>query len=114
MHTYYSPREAAEFLGLSPLTLANWRSRGLGPVFAKLGEDQTDRIIYRRRDLEIWRNGREARARANARKPRPTAGAAAVAEKPKRKGGTPSYATRLARGERFEDLPAFSGKKRGA
>ena len=111
MHTYYSPREAAEFLGLSPLTLANWRSRGLGPAFVKLGEDQTDRIIYRRRDLEIWRKGREARARAKARKVRPTAETVAVAEKPKRRGGAPSYATRLARGEKFEDLPAFSRKR---
>ena len=109
MHTYYSPKEAAEYLGLSPLTLANWRSRGLGPVFVKLGDGQTDRIIYRRRDLEIWRKGREARTRARARKAR--AATAAVAEKPKRRGGTPSYATRLARGEKFEDLPAFSRKR---
>ena len=55
MQTYYSPREAAESRGLYPLTLANWLSRGLGPVFVKLGNYQTNRIIYRRRDLEIWR-----------------------------------------------------------
>ena len=54
-HEYYSPREAAKFLGLAPLTLANWRSRGEGPTYMKFGECRTDRIVYRLRFLKLWR-----------------------------------------------------------
>lgn len=42
---------AAEFLGVSPRTLQNWRLRGGGPVFAKLGSGKQGRVGYRRRDL---------------------------------------------------------------
>jgi len=66
-HDYYSPKEAADYLGLAPLTLANWRSRGIGPAFLKLGEERTDRIIYRRRDLELWKQARDRRIEAAAR-----------------------------------------------
>ncbi|MCH7665240.1 MAG: type IV secretion system DNA-binding domain-containing protein [Acidobacteria bacterium] len=41
---------AAEYLGLSPATLETKRSRGGGPVFAKLGR----RVVYRREDLDYW------------------------------------------------------------
>lgn len=109
MHTYYSPREAAEYLGLSPLTLANWRSRRCGPVYVKLGEGRTDRIIYRRRDLGFWRANWERKSKQAAKKGvRLTKDA-----RPDRRKGTTSYATRLAQGEHFEDLPAFRGKRRG-
>ena len=33
----YTPRQAAELLGLSPSTLAKMRVRGSGPAFRKLG-----------------------------------------------------------------------------
>ena len=39
--------EAAEFLGLRPSTLENWRWSGGGPVFIKLG----GRVRYRIADL---------------------------------------------------------------
>lgn len=37
MATLLTELEAAESLGVSPRTLANWRSRGGGPVFVRLG-----------------------------------------------------------------------------
>ena len=39
---------AAGFLGLAPGTLINWRIRGDGPVYSKLGR----RVVYSSRDLE--------------------------------------------------------------
>lgn len=43
-------REAAEVLGMHPGTLANWRSRRIGPPWLKLGKS----IRYRRCELEAW------------------------------------------------------------
>jgi predicted DNA-binding transcriptional regulator AlpA len=45
----FDQRQAAELLGLSPATLASWRSRGRGPAFLRLGGRA---IRYRRSDLE--------------------------------------------------------------
>ena len=43
-------RQAAEALGMSPDTLALWRSKGEGPPFVKLGRA----VRYRRADLDAW------------------------------------------------------------
>jgi hypothetical protein len=43
------PVEAARILGVSPRTLANWRSAGDGPKFSKVGG-----IRYRARDLKAF------------------------------------------------------------
>jgi predicted DNA-binding transcriptional regulator AlpA len=43
-------KEAAEYLGLQPRTLDNWRSQGRGPRYARLG----CRIVYRITDLEKY------------------------------------------------------------
>lgn len=37
-----TPRQVAELFNLSPRTLANWRLRGGGPPFIKLGS----RVVY--------------------------------------------------------------------
>jgi len=42
-------RDAAAYLGISPKTLATWRTRGEGPVFIKLG-----RIFYYKSDVDAW------------------------------------------------------------
>lgn len=42
--------KAAEILGLSPATLACWRSIGKGPPFVKCGQA----VRYRLKDLELW------------------------------------------------------------
>jgi len=48
--TYFTTREAAEFLRYAPATLAVWRCQGRGPVYTKGGGN----IRYRRYDLENW------------------------------------------------------------
>lgn len=45
-------REAAEILGMHHGTLANWRSRKLGPPYLKIGRA----VRYRRHELEAWCN----------------------------------------------------------
>jgi hypothetical protein len=44
------PEEAAAYLGLSVLTLADYRCKGGGPVFAKSGR----LVRYRRSWLDAW------------------------------------------------------------
>ncbi len=48
----YSPREAAEFLGVSVHTLARWRVLGTGPAFVKFSRAKQAIVRYRREDLE--------------------------------------------------------------
>lgn len=48
------PPEAAEFLGRSVKTLANWRSTGQGPLYRK---DPRGLIFYERVDLVDWMRG---------------------------------------------------------
>jgi predicted DNA-binding transcriptional regulator AlpA len=46
----YDTRQAAEFLGLKPVTLEAWRCRGGGPRFVKLGHA----VRYRSEDLDAY------------------------------------------------------------
>ena len=48
--TYFSTREAADYLGVSPRTLDRYRVRGGGPVFHRFG----GRVRYLRADLDAW------------------------------------------------------------
>ena len=100
-HSFYSPKEAAAYLGISTISLAMWRTHGEGPAYFK---SPTGRVVYSLRDLEVLKAKRE-RAKTTPRHIRPNG-------EPTKRGGTPSYATRRARGEKFENLPAFAGKKR--
>jgi len=47
--------EAADYVGLSPATLETMRTRGGGPIFAKLGA----RVVYERDDLDRWLSERK-------------------------------------------------------
>ena len=52
---YLNPSKAAEFLGTSVQTLANWRARRQGPKYLKMGA----RLIrYRQDDLAAWMHTR--------------------------------------------------------
>jgi len=51
--TTISPEEAAERLGVRPSTLANWRYRGGGPPYIKVG----GRVRYRLAELGDWLDG---------------------------------------------------------
>lgn len=44
------PTAAAEMLGLSRGTLANWRTEGRGPRYIKSGKQ----VLYRVSDIEAW------------------------------------------------------------
>jgi len=48
------PHAASAFLGMSPITLCDWRSRGGGPTFLKVGRY----IRYRLSDLNAWLDSR--------------------------------------------------------
>ncbi len=43
-------KEAAKYLGLSPLTLKNYRSQGIGPVYSKNGAV----VSYSKKDLDLY------------------------------------------------------------
>lgn len=45
--------EAAAMLGVSPRTLANWRTQGIGPAFVRVGAVHS-RTLYRVDDLRAW------------------------------------------------------------
>lgn len=47
-------KEAAEYLGLSPNTLAGWRYMNTGPTYQRLGTSRRAKVRYRRADLDQW------------------------------------------------------------
>lgn len=48
-----SANEAAAMLGVSPRTLANWRTHRIGPAFVRVGRVHS-RTLYRIDDLKTW------------------------------------------------------------
>lgn len=51
---FLTTKEASEYLGLQPVTLECWRSRGGGPPFVKMGRA----VRYRSEDLDAWVDSR--------------------------------------------------------
>lgn len=51
---YLTTREAAEILGVHPVTMAQWRSKGRGPKYTKVGDAPKSRIRYQKSDLHAW------------------------------------------------------------
>jgi excisionase family DNA binding protein len=49
-----TPEEVAELLKVHPGTLENWRVRGEGPPFVKLGNKRRSPVRYRRKDVDDW------------------------------------------------------------
>lgn len=49
-----SPKEAADYLGYAPQTLAGWRFQGRGPRYLKLGGGKRGKIRYRLEDLDNY------------------------------------------------------------
>lgn len=54
---------AARYLGCSVRALENFRTRGDGPIFVKLGR----RVVYRQQDLADFLTERAVRSTAEAR-----------------------------------------------
>ena len=44
---------------MSPQTLENWRSQGIGPKYIKLGNAKSALVIYRLTDIEKWERTHE-------------------------------------------------------
>jgi hypothetical protein len=59
-HLFASPEEAARILGVSTFTLFEWRVKGEGPPWTRVGGsgagDAPARVRYRRTDLAAWAN----------------------------------------------------------
>ena len=53
-----TPKAVAAEIKLAEATLADWRVRGAGPPFVKLGK----RVLYRRGTLRAWLAKRERRS----------------------------------------------------
>ena len=49
-------KEAAKPLGLSPVTLRNWRSKGIGPRYVHASTKNSP-VLYRYADLVSWVDG---------------------------------------------------------
>jgi excisionase family DNA binding protein len=47
----FTPRQAAQYIGVSDAALRLWRSEGKGPRFFRAGEKL---VRYRRADLDNW------------------------------------------------------------
>lgn len=56
--------EAASMLGVSPRTLANWRTQGIGPAFVRVGAVHS-RTLYRVDDLHTWLNANRVETTAS-------------------------------------------------
>ncbi|WP_432129601.1 helix-turn-helix transcriptional regulator [Streptomyces tendae] len=62
MFELVTPERLAEELGITKKTLAQWRYRGAGPRFMKLGGTaHTSPVRYRRTDIVDWLNAQEIR-----------------------------------------------------
>lgn len=58
--------EAAAMLGVSPRTLANWRTQGIGPAFIRIGAVHS-RTLYRLDDLRAWLDANRVETTGGAR-----------------------------------------------
>ena len=46
--------ELAEWLGISELTVRDWRADGKGPPAVKLGKGRSSTVRFRPADVEAW------------------------------------------------------------
>ena len=54
MSDLMTPAKAANYLGLSPWTLAHYRCQRTGPAFYRMGK----KIRYAKKDLDCWTSSR--------------------------------------------------------
>ena len=54
MTTLLTPAEVAGRWRIDVKTLSNWRVKGKGPVFVKLGVGRNTRVLYRPEDIEAY------------------------------------------------------------
>lgn len=56
---YLTPKEAAEYIGLTEAALQKWRTNGVGIPYAKLGDGHSARIIYEVAELDEYVRARK-------------------------------------------------------
>jgi predicted DNA-binding transcriptional regulator AlpA len=49
-----TPDQVAEILKVTVGTLENWRFKGYGPKYLKLGSTRRSPVRYRRKDVDGW------------------------------------------------------------
>lgn len=49
-HTWLRPVDAARHLGITPDSLARWRTQGVGPAYSKAGR----LVVYSMKALDAW------------------------------------------------------------
>lgn len=57
--TLLDTQKAAEYLQLSPRTLEDYRIKGGGPVFIRLGLGKRSAVLYDLADLNAWLDSRK-------------------------------------------------------
>ncbi|MEU8031935.1 helix-turn-helix domain-containing protein [Streptomyces sp. NPDC049099] len=55
---WLTARETSSLTKVAEKTLANWRSLGIGPPYAKLSQGRGGRVRYRRSDVERYLSAR--------------------------------------------------------
>lgn len=58
--TFLDTRQAAEYLGIRPRTLEDYRFKGGGPVFIRMGLGKRSPVMYDMVDLNRWVEMRKA------------------------------------------------------
>jgi len=51
---YLNNRQAAKLIGVHPVTLAQWRMKGRGPKYSKVGDGQNAPVRYTAADVHEW------------------------------------------------------------
>lgn len=54
MKVNFSRPEAAEYLGITTQTLADWAHQGRGPKFSKFGYSKKSKVLYQKEDLDSF------------------------------------------------------------
>ncbi len=62
----YSETVAAEYIGMAPGTLTQWRFHRIGPRYVKISRG---RVVYRRSALDAFLAAREVETQVNGRRP---------------------------------------------
>ena len=63
---YLSTEELAQWLSVSPGTLRNWRLKGKGPEYIKMGEGKTSRVAYSIEAVTAFEEKWSRKPKANA------------------------------------------------
>ena len=54
MSALLTPAQVAERWHMDAKTLSNWRVKGRGPAYLKLGEGRNTRVLYREEDVAAF------------------------------------------------------------